>query len=385
MTQAIAFDHHSSTRIRFGAGKLAGLADLLPDGAKILLLYGGGSIKRAGVYETLTQALAGHDWNEFGGVTANPSVEALNPALSQLAETGRDFILAVGGGSVIDGAKYLAAAAHYAGDAWDLVAGKARVRAALPIGAVLTLAATGAEANGTAVISRLSSQDKLTFRSPLLQPRFAVLDPELLVSLPDAQLANGVVDAFVHACEQYLTYPVGALVQDGCAEAVLRALRQLAQRFGERRSLDWRQNMMWAANQALSGPIGLGVPHDWATHRIGRALTALYGMDHGRTLSIVQPSLLRETLAEKAAKLSQMGERVFDAPGMAPERVIDSMVELYRGLAMPVTLSEAGVAEADAARRVMASLRKEGEIRLGENGILDEARVGRIVSAFCGS
>ncbi|POA99010.1 NADH-dependent alcohol dehydrogenase [Chromobacterium sinusclupearum] len=383
MTTAIRFDHHNATRICFGAGRLSALGGLLPEHARILLLYGGGSIKRNGIYEQLCQTLAGHDWNEFGGVTPNPAVEVLNDALTQIRATRRDFILAVGGGSVIDGAKYLAAAAHYDGDSWDLVSSKAPVAAALPMGVVLTLAATGSEANGTAVISRLSSQDKLTFRSPLLQPRFAVLDPDTLGTLPDRQLANGVVDAFVHASEQYLTYPVGALVQDGCAEAVLRALRQLAQRFDERHALDWRQNMMWAANQALSGSIGLGVPQDWATHRIGRVLTALYGIDHGRTLSIVQPALLREAVAEKAAKLRQMGERVFDAPGSVPEQVIERMVQLYRQLDMPVTLADAGVADADAANQVMDLLRRDGAIRLGENGILDEGRVARIVRAFC--
>ncbi|WP_277620436.1 iron-containing alcohol dehydrogenase [Chromobacterium sphagni] len=269
MNPALVFDYHNPTRLRFGAGKLAQLSSLLPREARILLLYGGGSIKRNGIYDQLRQALQGLDWAEFGGVAPNPSQEALAGAVAQIREQQRDFILAVGGGSVIDAAKYLAAAALYDGDGWDLVSGRTPVTAALPLGAVLTLAATGSEGNGTSVISRLSSQEKLSFRSPLLRPSFAILDPDTLATLPDRQLANGVVDAFVHACEQYLTYPVGALVQDGCAEAVLRALYQLACRFDERHTPDWRQNMMWAANQALSGSIGLGVPQDWASHGIG--------------------------------------------------------------------------------------------------------------------
>ncbi|AUH51754.1 NADH-dependent alcohol dehydrogenase [Chromobacterium sp. ATCC 53434] len=383
MFPVLSFDYQPATRIRFGAGALGGLADLLPAGARILLLYGGGSIKRNGVYEQLVGALAGHDWNEFGGVEPNPSVEVLSRALAQLRGTGRDFILAVGGGSVIDGAKYLAAAALHGGDGWELVCGRQPVVAALPVGAVLTLAATGSEGNGTSVISRLSSEDKLSFRSPLLQPRFAVLDPDTLSTLPDRQLANGVVDAFVHACEQYLTYPVGALVQDGSAEAVLRALYRLALRFDERRSLDWRQNMMWAANQALSGTLGLGVPHDWATHRIGRGLTALYNIDHGRTLSIVQPALLRETAERKAAKLGQMGERVFDAPGLAPGQVVERITALYRGLGMPVRLADEGVVGAGASDRLMSQLRRDGPLRLGEGGMLDDAAVERIVRACC--
>ncbi|KUM05702.1 iron-containing alcohol dehydrogenase [Chromobacterium subtsugae] len=384
MNPALVFDYYNPTHLHFGGGQLAGLERLLPAGARILLLYGGGSIKRNGIHARLQQALRGHDWLEFGGVAPNPDVEALAGALALLRESRRDFILAAGGGSVIDAAKYLAAAALHDGDGWELVSGKQPVRAALPLGVVLTLAATGSEGNGTAVISRLSSQEKLAFRSPLLRPRFAVLDPDTLATLPDRQLANGVTDAFVHACEQYLTYPVGALVQDGCAEAVLRALYRLACRFDERGTPDWRQNMMWAANQALSGAIGLGVPHDWATHGIGRALTALYGIDHGRTLSIVQPSLLREACAEKAAKLRQMGARVFDAPELAAERVIDKVEDMYRALGMPVTLAEAGVPDAGAAADdVLALLRRDGRFGLGEGGILIEARVGRIVRAFC--
>ncbi|UTH73124.1 iron-containing alcohol dehydrogenase [Chromobacterium sp. IIBBL 290-4] len=380
----LEFDHQSLTAIRFGAGKLEQLASLLPRDAKVLLLYGGGSIKRNGVYDQLAMALAGWDWLEFGGVPANPEIEVLDQAKALIRAEGRDFILAVGGGSVIDAAKYLAAAAPYPGEGWDLVCGKVQARQALAIGAVLTLAATGSEANGTAVISRASTQDKLTFRSPLLRPCFAILDPEVLASLPERQLANGVADAFVHACEQYLTYPVGALVQDGCAEGVLRALYQLACRFDERASLWWRQNLMWAANQALSVTLGLGVPHDWATHRIGRTLTALHGIDHGRTLTIVQPSLLREALREKGDKLRQMGRLVFEAPGISAEGVIERIEAMYLRLGMPLRLREAVPdAPQDAAMSALALLRRDGPIRLGEDGIFDEARVERIVRACC--
>lgn len=383
MSHVMAFSYHNPTQIHFGPDSIARLARLLPVDARVLLLYGGGSILRNGVHAQVRQALAGHEVSEFGGVEANPTYETLNRAVAQGRTQQCDFILAVGGGSVIDGAKYVAAAACYAGDGWDIVSGTQPVKQALPVGVVLTLAATGSESNAAAVITRAATQEKLVFHAPSTQPRFAILNPQVMASLPDRQLENGLVDAFVHVCEQYLTYPVGALVQDGQAEAVMRALVQLAANFACRRELDWQQNLMWAANQALCGLIGAGVPQDWATHRIAVEMTAFYGLDHGRTLSIVQPWLLRETLEAKRAKLEQMGRRVFDLPAPQAEDTIAALEAWYRSLRMPVHLHDAGVRDPDAAERVMRALHAHGTAAMGGHAGLDVAKTERIVRAAC--
>ena len=250
---------------------------------------------------------------------------------------------------------------------------------ALPIGAVITLAATGSESNGGSVVTSRARLQKKAFFSEWVRPRFAVLKPQFLMTLPDRQLQNGLVDAFVHVCEQYLTYPVGALVQDGCAEAVMRALRELATRFEERRTLDWMQNLMWAANQALCGILGVGVPQDWATHRIAVELTALYDIDHGRTLSILQPTLLRETIEAKRAKLEQLGRRVFDLANPSAVDTIAAIEAMYRHLDMPLSLADAGIREADAAERIMAALRAHGLAAFGGHAHIDEAMTERMI------
>lgn len=385
MTHTFDFSYHNPTRIYFGPNSFAKLGELIPRDQKVLLLYGGGSIKRNGIYGEVCKALNGRQLVEFGGVEANPTLETLSRAVELVRGQNVGFILGVGGGSVSDGAKFIACAALYAGDGWDIVSGKHTPGEALPVGIVLTLPATGSESNAGAVVTRRATLQKKVFYVPPARPRFAILNPEVMASLPDRQLANGVVDAFVHVCEQYLTYPVGALVQDGYAEAVLRALKILADNFAERQTAAWRQNLMWAANQALCGVIGVGVPSDWATHRLAVELTALYGIDHGRTLSIIQPWLLRELIEAKRAKLEQMGREVFRLPAPSAEQTIDAIEALYRSLGMPLRLSEAGVADADAAGRVMQALREHGSAALGGHAGLDEEKTGRIIAAACGS
>lgn len=353
------FSYSHSTEIHFGQGRIAQLGTLLPPAARVFLLYGGGSIRRNGVYAQVQQALGTHHCREFAGIEPNPSLETLLRALASARAERIDFVLAVGGGSVIDAGKFLAVAVQADGDPWDFVVGRRPIGAALPVGVVLTLPATGSESNGTSVISRHASREKRAFHSPKMRPRFAILDPSVMRTLPDRQLANGLVDAFVHVCEQYLTYPVGALVQDGYAEAVLRALYRLASTFERRREADWCQNLMWAANQALSGLLGVGVPQDWATHAIGRELTALYDLDHARTLSIVQPSLLRQTVVAKSAKLQQMGRHVFDLGDVDASQVIAAIEQMYRRLDMPLHLTQAGVVDGQAPERVFAALARQ--------------------------
>lgn len=383
MAYLFEFSYHNPTAIHFGPGAIARLGGLIPREARTLLLYGGGSIKRNGVYDQVQEALAGRVLVEFGGVEPNPTLETLSRAVDLVRRANLDFILGVGGGSVIDGAKFVAAAALYEGDGWDIVLGKHVVRQALPVGAVLTLAATGSESNAGAVVTNHAQQQKKVYFAPPAQPRFAVLDPQALASLPDRQLENGIVDAFVHVCEQYITVPTGALVQDGYAEALLRTLKTLAETFEQRRDVVWLQNLMWAANQALTWLVGVGVPHDWATHRLAVELTALWDIDHARTLSILQPWLLRETIAPKRVKLEQMGRNVFGLAQPTAADTVAAIEALYRSLRMPVHLRDAGIDDPAAADQVMAAVRAHGNAALGGIADLDDARTERIIRAAC--
>jgi len=383
MEHLMEFSYHNPTKIHFGTNSFSKLDTEVPINARILLLYGSGSIKTNGIYDQVVNALAARHLVAFGGIEPNPTLESLTPAVNVVRTESLDFILAVGGGSVIDGAKFVAAASLYDGDGWDIVSGKHKVQKALPVGVVLTLAATGSESNAASVITHAAHHEKRVYYAEPARPRFAILNPQVMTSLPDRQLQNGLVDAFMHVCEQYLTYPVGALVQDGYAEAVMRTLNTLAQHFDQRRELSWCQNLMWAANQALGGLIGAGVPQDWATHRISMELTALYGIDHGRTLSILQPWLLRETVEAKQAKLIQMGKTVFNIKNPTAEDTILAIESMYRSLNMPVHLRDADVNDPEAATRVMQALRDHGNAALGGHANLDEAKTFRILQAAC--
>ena len=284
----------------------------------------------------------------------------------------------VGGGSVIDGAKYIVAAALYDGDGWDIMTGAYRISSAIDLGCVLTIPATGSESNSAAVVTKAATQDKLSFMHRAVQPKFAVLDPDVMKTLPERQLANGIVDAWVHICEQYLTLPHGAIVQDGYSEALLRNLLKLGRDFDQRDSDAWREGLMYTANQALNGMIGAGVPQDWATHMIGHELTALYGVDHARSLAIVQPSLLRNQLTKKRAKLEQMGRNVFGLPEAADlaEKTIDAIEAFFHSLNVATQLTEHNGKKKEAVDAIVVQLEKHGMKALGENKAvtLDESR-----------
>ncbi|TAA47898.1 iron-containing alcohol dehydrogenase [Corallincola spongiicola] len=363
------FSYVNPTQIQFGQGQIASISGLIPKQQKVLVIYGGGSIKSNGVYDQVGAALEGYDWLEFSGVEANPTAETLNKAVAIVKEQGVDYILAVGGGSVIDGSKYVAAAALYDGDGWDILEGKHQVTEAVPLAAILTLPATGSESNMGAVITKAATQTKLAFLAPAVQPKFAVMDPDVMKTLPERQLANGIVDAWVHTCEQYLTFPADAMVQDGYAEALLKNLRVLASQFADRDNDSWRANLMWTANQALNGLIGAGVAQDWATHMIGHELTALYGVDHARSLAIVQPSLLRNQMADKKAKLEQMGRNVFglDAGDDLAERTVQAIEAFYHSLDVPTQLTEHGADKAAAISSIVGNLESHGMTALGEH------------------
>ena len=363
------FTYNNPTQIYFGQSQISNIKNAIPTDQKVLVIYGSGSIKKNGVYDQVKAALTDHSWLEFSGVEPNPTKETLDKAIALVKKENIDFILAVGGGSVIDGSKFVAAGAKYDGESWDILTGKHSVSEAIPLGAILTLPATGSESNSGAVITQAATQDKLVFMAPAVQPLFAVLDPDVMKSLPDRQLINGIVDAWVHTCEQYITLPSDAMVQDGYAQTLLKNLLVLGENFSHRDNDAWRANLMWTANQALNGLIGSGVPHDWATHMIGHEITALWHVDHARSLGIVQPALLRNQIESKRAKLEQMGKTVFALEESADlaERTIDAIEAFYHSLDVSTQLSEYNETKAQAIEAVLAQLESHGMTALGEN------------------
>ena len=291
------FNFHNPVEILFGEGKVKELTKRIPDGSKVMITYGGGSIKKNGVYEQVCQALASFEMLEFGGIEANPHYETAMRAVEIIREEKVDFLLAVGGGSVVDATKFMAAAAKYKGeDAWEIITKGLEVPVAIPLGVVLTLPATGTEMNKNAVVTKAATQEKLAFYSPNIMPKFSILDPAFTYSLPPRQVANGVVDAFVHVIEQYLTYPVDSPVQDRFSEGLLVTLIEEGTKAMDLDTPDYnnRANIVWAATMALNGIIASGVKECWATHKIGHELTAFHGLDHALTLAIVLPGLMRK-------------------------------------------------------------------------------------------
>jgi NADP-dependent alcohol dehydrogenase len=378
------FTYFNPTRIHFGRGQIAAVDKELPASARVLLLAGTGSIRSNGVYDQVRKALGSRVLFELFGVEANPDYDTLMKAVDIARRERIDWILPVGGGSVLDGAKFVAAAVAYPGDPWEiLVTRGSKLQSALPIGAVLTLPGTGSEANGAAVISRRSIREKLAFIHPLVFPRFSVLDPETTFTLPGRQISNGVADAFTHVIEQYLTFPAHAAIQDRFAESVMRVLIDEGPRsIANPTDYDSRANVVWAATWALNGAIGAGVPQDWASHMIGHELTALHGIDHARTLAVVMPSLLNVQRETKAAKLLQYGERVWDVRGATESARIDATIEKTRGfyesLGLRTRLADYDV-KAETAAEVARRLRARGLLKIGERGDITPEVVERIL------
>lgn len=346
------FDFFNPVKILFGKGKIAELGNHIPKGAKILMTYGGGSIKKNGVYDQVMEALKDYNITEFGGIEPNPHFETLMKAVEIVRNEGIDFLLPVGGGSVLDGTKFIAAAAYYEGeDEWDILAKRAEIIKAVDLGAVLTLAATGSEMNSGGVITKAATKEKLAFGNPLLFPKFSVLDPETTYSLPMRQITNGIVDAYVHVMEQYLTYPVNSPVQDRFAEGLLLTLIEEGPKAMASETPDYenRANLMWAATMALNGLIGMGVKSDWATHMIGHELTAFHGIDHGVTLAIVLPGLLTKLKEQRGEKLLQYAERIWNiTEGSEEERktlAIQKTEEFFQNVGIATRLGDHNVGQ----------------------------------------
>jgi NADP-dependent alcohol dehydrogenase len=365
------FDYANPTRILFGKGRIADLAKVVPADARVLLLFGGGSIRNNGVLDEVHAALSDRTFHEFSGIEPNPSYENLMQAVELVRKEKIDFLLAVGGGSVIDGTKFIAAAANFDGEPWAILEkGGRNVTSALPFGAVLTLPATGSEMNNGGVVTRKSIKAKMSFMSKHCFPLFSILDPAKTFTLPTRQIGNGVVDAFAHVMEQYMTYPANAPVQDRFAEGILQTLIEEGPKaLANPEDYDVRANIMWCATLALNGLIGAGVPQDWATHMVGHELTALYDLDHAQTLAIVMPSMLRVRKEGKRAKLLQYAARVWHLTDGDEDTRIEAAIaktqEFFEQMGVKTRLSDYEL-NADAVEAVLAQLSAHKMTTLGE-------------------
>ena len=377
------FEFRNPVKIVFGEQRLEELSNYIPK-KKILLVYGQGSIKNNGIYERVLGALEGHDLVEYGGVEPNPEFETLMGAVALGRKEKVEFILAVGGGSVVDGSKFIAAAIPFQDDPWTILSKGARVERAIPLGTVLTLPATGSEMNSGAVISRASTGDKLFFGTPLCYPVFSIMDVSTLVSLPERQRANGVIDAFVHTTEQYMTYPVGARMHDRMAEGIFQTLIELGPEYVKKPfDREVAANVMFAATMALNGWLSTGVPTDWSIHMIGHELTALYGIDHGRSLAAVLPSMYRVMLDEKTDKLSQYAKRVWGIQGddrreLAKEAIARTE-QFFNELGVPTRISYYAKDLEKTQSVILEKFAGRGWKSLGERGRVDADVVRRVI------
>ncbi|MFW5755876.1 MAG: iron-containing alcohol dehydrogenase [Tangfeifania sp.] len=379
------FEYKNPVKIIFGKGTIPKVADEITKNSKVLLIYGGGSIKKTGVYDQVKNALPDFELLEFGGIEPNPHYETCMKAVDLIKKENVDFLLAVGGGSVLDATKFIAAAVKYKnGDPWEILArrNEVEVKDALPLGDVLTLPATGSEMNGNSVITRASTQEKMAFGSPKVMPQFSILDPECIFTLPDRQVANGIVDAFVHVMEQYLTFPVNSPLQDRFAESILQTLIEEGPKvLANRNDYDAAANFMWSATLALNGLIGSGVPQDWATHMIGHELTAYHGIDHARTLAIVLPGMMHIKRENKKDKILQYGERIWEiTEGTYNERIdktIDKTIEFFESLGVPCRLPEYDVPPETIGK--IKNRFNQRNSKLGENSDIDYNQVEEIL------
>ncbi|WP_215225505.1 iron-containing alcohol dehydrogenase [Echinicola shivajiensis] len=379
------FEFKNPTKIIFGKGQMQKLAEEIPSGAKILMTYGGGSIKKNGIYESVKEALKDYELIEFGGIPANPEYHGLLPALEIIKKENITYMLAVGGGSVIDATKFLSSAALFEGEEpWDILANKIRTEKGLPFGTVLTIPATGSESNSGSVISNKYTKEKLSMGGPGLFPQFSILDPTVVKSLPQRQIANGLADAFTHVLEQYMTYPAEAYLQDRFAESILQTLIEVAPRvMQDPGDYNAAANFMWSCTMALNGLIQKGVPTDWAIHAMGHELTALYGIDHARTLAILTTSHYEYNFDNKKAKLAQYTERVWGVvQGSEEEKAkagIQKTDEFFHSLGIDTKLSAYVDDYSKTAQEIAARFIDRGWLGLGEYKNLGPLDVQKIV------
>lgn len=366
------FIFQNPVKLIFGKGQIACLDQEIPKNKRILMTYGGGSIKKNGVYQQVRQALKGHVLHEFNGIEPNPHFETLMEAVAIVHKEKIDFLLAVGGGSVIDGTKFIAAAAVYPGDPWTILTEKPKLKDAIPIGTVLTLPATGSEMNDGAVITKAAIKQKTFFIDPTVYPKFSILDPTTTYSLPWHQTANGIIDTYVHVLEQYLTYPVDAPLQDRFSESILITLIEEAARVAkDPQNYAGRANIMLCAAIALNGLLACGVPTDWAAHNIGHEITALFGLDHGQTLAIICPSVMQVKRDQKGDKIIQYGERIFGIKKGSRKERIDKTIQktrtFFESMGVSTKLKDYGIAKKDI-KTILSQLKLHDLTALGEHG-----------------
>ena len=379
------FQYKNPTKILFGKDQIENLTTEIPEKAKILMLYGGGSIKKNGIYDQVKKALSKFEVVEFGGIPANPEYAVLMNALEVVKKENITFLLAVGGGSVIDGTKFLSAAALYEGDEpWDILIKNIRTLKGMPFGTVLTLPATGSEMNSGAVITRSETKEKFAMGGPGLFPQFSILDPQVIKSIPQRQIANGLADSFTHVLEQYMTYPAHAQLQDRFAESILQTIIEVAPAIlKDPADYNAASNFMWGCTMALNGLIQQGVPSDWAVHAMGHELTALFGIDHARTLAIVAESHYTYNLESKKDKLAQYAERVWNVTeGTKEEKAkagIKKTTEFFHTLGIKTTLSEYTKDYKGTAQIISKRFTDRGWLGLGEHQKLAPADVEKII------
>lgn len=369
------FNFYNPTEIVFGKNTIKKLDKLVPKNARVLVTYGGGSVIKNGTLDEVLKNLAGREVFQFGGIEPNPQFDTLMKAVEIVKKEKVDFLLAVGGGSVMDGTKFIALSAKYNGNPLELLTpdfGLAPVDSAVPMGTVVTLPATGSEMNNGAVISHKNL--KVPVFSMFTFPKFSILDPTVTFSLPKTQVANGVVDTFIHTVEQYVTYPVDARFQDRTAEGILKTLIEIGKTTVEEpTNYDARANLVWCATMGLNGLIGAGVPQDWTTHMIGHEVTAMFGVDHGKTLAILQPAIWEVRKEKKRAKLVQYAERVWDitegTEDFKIEKAIEKTRSFFEDLGIKTHLSDYGITE-DKIEDLIAALKKNGRTELSESGDL---------------
>ncbi|BDU23926.1 iron-containing alcohol dehydrogenase [Flavobacterium sp. GSB-24] len=378
------FELYNPTNLIFGKGQIAKLSTLVPKDAKILLAYGGGSIFKNGIYDQVIANLKGFEIVEFGGIEPNPHFETLMKAVDVIKAKKIDFILAVGGGSVIDGVKFISAAVNFEGNPIDILQKRILIKEnAMPFGTVLTLPATGSEMNSGYVVTIEATQEKLASGGSALFPVFSICDPNVIASLPKRQIQNGVVDAYTHVMEQYLTYPHEGFLQDRIAEGILQTLIEVGPGVVENPTdYTLASNFMWSCTMALNGLIQKGVPSDWATHMIGHELTALYGIDHARTLAIIGPSLYNVMFETKKGKLAQYGRRIFNLSGSDEEvakEAINKTVEFFHTMGMDTKLSQYTQDYSNTADFIVNRFDERGWKGLGENQLVTLDKVKSIV------
>ncbi|ANE35276.1 family III metal-dependent polyol dehydrogenase [Campylobacter iguaniorum] len=376
------FTYQCPTKVIFGKNSIKEIKNEIPKNAKVLAIFGGGSVKSNGVYEQVTQALEGFFVREFWGVEPNPRLETCQKALNLIKEHEIDFLLSVGGGSVLDATKFIAAAAKFDGEIWDIVGLRAKFSNALPLGCVMTLPATGSEMNCASVISNGALKIKKSFKNPLIYPRFSIIDPQTTFSLPLRQLRNGIVDTFVHVLEQYATQDLSTDVQDGFCLSVLKAVIQNAKALeSEPQNYDVRANLCWAATCALNGWVSLGCVQDWSSHAIGHELSAAYGIDHGLSLAVVTTRLLRYNIKFKSTKLAKMGRELFALNGdemsvaMACTHKIE---EFFASTGIATSLAELELDKFEVAEQISNRF-KERNLVAGEHANIDYKAVRQIL------